>query len=128
MYIDNIIRLLEQKPYLKTHLINFNKRFEDKAKNSCFNHDTAIKQYNNFYKLMQEKCYVLTCFAILEEALKDLKINDFMLLYDVYFYKKHFKTIIESLGINQRTYFRRLQIAKANLLKTVKYHDKKGYI
>lgn len=127
-YIKNIIACFKLKKYAKTIIININNRIINLAISTYFEKENLNNQYNKLIEIYNEKKHVIDIFNIFEESLKDLRLNDFVILNDYYYYNKNYNLIMKNLGCKQRAFYRRLHIAKNNLIKNIKKNDPNNYI
>lgn len=85
--------------------------------NSAFNHsvyNSTIKDSNKIIELTERKIKIINLKVIVEKGLNNLKEKDLKILVLAYVDGLNYKKIIELLGITERTYFRRKEIAIAN--------------
>lgn len=84
--------------------------------NSAFNHSVYNSAYvdsNKIIELTERKIKIINLKVLIEKALDSLKVNDLTILSLYYIDGVNYKKILESLGITERTFFRRKEMAIA---------------
>lgn len=84
--------------------------------NSAFRHtiyDSTIVDSNKILELTERKIKIINLKVIVEDILADLNMKDLKILTLCYVDGVEYKKIIKLLNINQRTFFRRKEIAIA---------------
>ena len=84
--------------------------------NSAFRHtiyDSTIVDSNKILELTERKIKIINLKVIVEDILSDLNMKDLKILTLCYVDGVEYKKIIKLLNINQRTFFRRKEIAIA---------------
>ena len=84
--------------------------------NSAFRHtiyDSTIVDSNKILELTERKIKIINLKVIVEDILSDLNMKDLKILNLCYVDGVEYKKIIKLLNINQRTFFRRKEIAIA---------------
>ena len=90
--------------------------------NSAFNHsvyNSTIKDSNKIIELTERKIKIINLKVIIEKGLNSLKEKDLKILVLAYVDGLNYKKIIELLGITERTYFRRKEVAIANFAENL---------
>lgn len=84
--------------------------------NSAFNHSVYNSAYvdsNKIIELTERKIKIINLKVLIEKALDSLKVNDLTIISLYYIDGVNYKKILESLGITERTFFRRKEMAIA---------------
>lgn len=125
---NNILKIYASTRYIKSFLKNYDNEVVKTANNS-YHLDMGTKElYFKIKKLIDEKQKILNLYNIIEEALKDLRLDDFLLLEWQYIKLLNMSEIIKRLGISERSYYRMLKNARASFFCRVKFYDTAGLV
>lgn len=125
---QNILKIYCSTRYIK----NFLKAYDDeviKTATNSYHLDIGTKNlYFKIKNLIDEKQKILNLYNIIEEALKDLRLDDFLLLEWQYIKLLNMSEIIKRLGTSERSYYRMLKNARASFFCRVKFYDTAGLV
>ncbi len=126
--IENIIKVYAATRKIKAILNGINKQVLARACSPYILGVTTQSQFNNITKLIEEKQQIIEVYHIIEEALKDLYLDDFLLLEWNYIKFKSKEEIIKSFNFSERSFYRKLLFVKNTFVKRVDFYDTQGLV